>query len=201
MGAPGPRCFDSFTIEGQRYEWIGDYAHTRQDGRISVMASWQTQCKTCAAQFILHHPQRPAPHYPVRNCPSCVRSKQAAKAQAALNTQTPSQEIQPPPNPMARQTKAHRTAPTDQTSRATEQEQSPPINTIQNNNTLNTNSTQTTRNNENATHNNANATASGQGGPRAAISSHRTPINTASQTPPVQPPNPVATPRRVFTDR
>ena len=195
MGAPGPaRCYDAFEIDGQRYTWAGDYAHTRRDNKISIMASWQTDCRTCGQPFLLHHPQRPAPTYPVRNCPRCVINNRAEKAATALNPATPGQTKQPAQHPAKEAREAYRTQPTDQTPRVTEQEQSPPINTQQDQHTINTATTITTRNN-------ANATATGQGGPRAPLSSHETPINTASQPPPVQPPNPVTAPRRVFTDR
>lgn len=193
MGAPGPaRCYDAIEIGGQRYVWVGDYAHTRRDGKISIMASWQTNCRQCSAQFILHHPQRPAPTYPVRNCPRCVVAIRTAKAETALNPATPSQSKQPAQHPAKEAREAYRTQPAGQTPRVTEQEQHHIPITLQDQHTLNT--TITTRNN-------TNATASGQGEARTAISSHETPINTASQPPPVQPPNPATAPRRVFTDR
>ena len=126
MGAAGPaRCYDAFEIDGQRYKWAGDYAHTRRDGKISIMASWQTDCRTCKQTFILHHPQRPAPTYPVRNCPRCVINNRIEKAATSLNPATPSQSKKATTHPAKEAREAYRTQPEGITPRVTEQEHLP----------------------------------------------------------------------------
>lgn len=68
------RCFDAFEINGQRYEHVGEVAHTRTDGKIAVLITWQSLCLECSEPFTTTKPDRPAPPHPTRRCKRCAQA-------------------------------------------------------------------------------------------------------------------------------
>lgn len=76
------RCFDAFEIAGQRYEFVGEIAHTRKDGKLTILVTWQAPCLDCKQPFHTTKPDKPAPASPTRRCRACSQvwlDKQAAK--------------------------------------------------------------------------------------------------------------------------
>lgn len=47
-----PMTGKRITIKGQRYELIGSRPHQRQDGKLSVVLTWQSHCPDCEEVFI-----------------------------------------------------------------------------------------------------------------------------------------------------
>jgi hypothetical protein len=86
-----PRAFDNFTVDGQRYDRIGEYAHTRRDGSIVILISWQSKCTDCGEPFTCEQPGRPAPPRPVRRCKRCIAldPPPCLKRKMAIGTETP----------------------------------------------------------------------------------------------------------------
>ena len=69
-----PRAYDAFELDGQRYERVGERPYTRQDGRLSILVTWQANCRECGQPFTVDRIDKPVLMQPIRRCQPCINA-------------------------------------------------------------------------------------------------------------------------------